>query len=86
MDAACRGRGAKLAQNGHLLRELLRRARYTQPFNALATHGVRAACGALGLRSEWAIRHLHHVGRVRSRLPNGRDLVLWSRADDWVSN
>lgn len=75
-----------MAQNGHLLRELLRRARYTQPFNALATHGVRAACGALGLRSEWAIRHLHHVGRVRSRLPNGRDLVLWSRADDWVSN
>ena len=26
------------------------------------------------------------MGVVRSRLPNGRELVLWSRADDWVSN
>ncbi len=67
-------------------RQLLRRARYTQPFNAVATHCVRAACGALGLRWDWAIRHLHHVGLIRSRLPSGRDLVLWSRADDWVSN
>ena len=70
----------------NLCRQLLRRARYSQPLNAIATQGVRSACAALGVRSEWAIRHLHHVGRVRSRLPNGRDLVLWSLADDWVSN
>jgi FkbM family methyltransferase len=41
---------------------------------------------AAGLRPELVVRHLHRVGSVRSRLPNGRTLHLWSRADDWVSN
>jgi FkbM family methyltransferase len=67
-------------------RAALLRARTLQPFNAIATHAVRAACRKLDIQWEWAVRHLHHIGLVRSRLPNGRDLVLWSRADDWVSN
>lgn len=41
---------------------------------------------ALGRHSELVIKHLHRVGRVQRKLPNGRTLKLWSRADDWVSN
>lgn len=64
----------------------LRRLRYSQPFNAIATTSVRAILGATGWRSELIIKHLHRVGNVRSPLPNGRVLHLWSRADDWISN
>ena len=68
------------------LRRGLKRLRHSQPFNAVVTDAVRGLLGALGVRSETVIRHLHRVGDVRSRLPNGRVLRLWSRADDWVSN
>jgi len=39
-----------------------------------------------GVRHEWAVRHLHRVGSVSAKLPNGRTLRLSSRGDDWVSN
>jgi FkbM family methyltransferase len=68
------------------LTRALRRLRYRQPLNRFATASVRAGLGALGLRSELLIRHLHRVGDVDSPLPNGRVLRLWSEADDWVSN
>lgn len=67
-------------------RATLKRLRGSQPFNRLATDTVRATLSAFGARSELVIRHLHRVGDVESRLPNGRILRLWSRADDWVSN
>lgn len=56
------------------------------PFNRIATATARAALRLAGTRSEFLIRHLHRVGDVQSRLPDGRVLRLWSRADDWVSN
>ena len=64
----------------------LRRARYRQPLNWALTSLVKGVISATGVRSELVIKHLHRVGNVRSRLPNGRVLQLWSRADDWVSN
>ena len=67
-------------------RDLLRRARYWPVLNGVATSVARAAFDALGHPPEAVIRHLHRVGTVRRRLPNGRTLVLWSRADDWISN
>jgi FkbM family methyltransferase len=69
-----------------LLKAVLKTLRASQPFNCLATGAVRTIVEATGLRSEKVIKHLHRVGRVRSRLPNGRILRLWSRGDDWVSN
>jgi FkbM family methyltransferase len=65
---------------------LLNRLRYTQPFNWLATSATRAILLATGLHSELVIKHLHRVGNVACRLPNGRQVKLWSHADDWVSN
>jgi len=56
------------------------------PLNRPVTAFVRAATRRLGVEWPFAVRHLHRVGHVRSRLPNGRDLVLWSRGDDWVAN
>jgi FkbM family methyltransferase len=69
-----------------VLKELLKKGRASQPFNYLATSAVRGMLGAAGVHSELVIKHLHRVGTVRSRLPNGRELLLWSRGDDWVSN
>jgi FkbM family methyltransferase len=67
-------------------RAALKKLRAWPPLNRLATGSARAALSLVGARSEFLIRHLHRVGDVRSRLPNGRVLRLWSRADDWVSN
>jgi FkbM family methyltransferase len=69
-----------------VLKKLLKRGRASQPFNYLATTAVRGLLGAAGLRSEFVIKHLHRLGTVRARLPNGHELLLWSRGDDWVSN
>lgn len=64
----------------------LKKLRVSQPFNYIATSAVYGLLGATGLKSESVIKHLHRVGPVRRRLPNGSTLSLWSRADDWVSN
>lgn len=64
----------------------LKRLRASQPFNRIATSAVRHLLAAVGLQSEFVIKHLHRVGLVQRDLPNGRRLCLWSRADDWVSN
>ena len=64
----------------------LKRLRSSQPFNFLATSTVRALLRLSGTESQAVIRHLHRVGRVECRLPNGRSLRLWSLGDDWVSN
>lgn len=68
------------------IKRTLKRLRVSQPFNGLATGAARGALSILGVQSEFLVRHLHRVGHVESRLPNGRVLRLWSRADDWVSN
>jgi len=68
-----------------VLKDVLKRIRVSQPFNALATATVRGALQALGIESEFVVRHLHRAGVTRCRLPNGRHLKLWSRGDDWVS-
>jgi FkbM family methyltransferase len=69
-----------------VLRGRLKRLRSSQPFNRLATAGVRTVLRLVGGAPERVVRHLHRLGPVASRLPNGRVLRLWSRADDWVSN
>jgi FkbM family methyltransferase len=68
------------------LQNVMKTIRGSQPFNFVATGTVRAFFRATGFRSEKVIKHLHRVGHVRSRLPNGRPLRLWSRGDDWISN
>ncbi|MBS1811263.1 MAG: FkbM family methyltransferase [Acidobacteria bacterium] len=63
----------------------LKRVRASQPFNYLATSVVHACQQVTGVQSEFVIKHLHRVGSVRRRLPNGRRVLLWSQGDDWVS-
>jgi FkbM family methyltransferase len=57
-----------------------------RPLNALATTAVRRASGAPERPLEVAVTHLPRVAPVRSRLPNGATLRLWSKGDDFVSN
>jgi len=68
------------------LRGTLKTLRSSQPFNFVATSVTRAVLQSLGRESETCVRHLHRVGDVTSKLPNGRVLRLRSRGDDWVSN
>ena len=69
-----------------VLKDTLKTLRASQPFNCVATGAVRGFLQATGFRSETVVKHLHRMGHVRSKLPNGRLLRLWSRGDDWVSN
>jgi FkbM family methyltransferase len=69
-----------------MLKQALKRLRSSQPFNMLATGALRRAFQIVGAEPEVVIKHLHHVGPTRVKLPNGRTLRLWSRGDDWVSN
>jgi FkbM family methyltransferase len=64
----------------------LKKVRAWQPFSWVATSMVRAGMRAVGVQSELVIKHLHRVGGVSSRLPNGCKLRLWSRGDDWICN
>lgn len=70
----------------HRLVCLAKAVRSSQPFNTLATTGVRAALRALGREPDAFVKHLHRVGGVSCRLPNGRTLRLWTRADDFIPN
>jgi FkbM family methyltransferase len=64
----------------------LKRLRAVPALNAVVTTGARAVLRATGIDSSLAVKHLHRVGTVRSPLPDGRTLVLWSRGDDWIAN
>jgi FkbM family methyltransferase len=64
----------------------LKSVRGSQPFNWVATSTLKAVASAVGITPEILVKHLPKSGAVRSRLPNGRILRLWSRGDDWVAN
>jgi FkbM family methyltransferase len=64
----------------------LKRLRYTQPFNQLATNAVRGLCRLAGTTPEIFPHHLHRIGDVFEPLPNGEVLHLFSKGDDWVTN
>jgi len=64
----------------------LKTLRASQPFNYIATALVHWCFSAAGVQSETVIKHLHRVGGVARKLPNGRTLKLWSLGDDWISN
>lgn len=68
------------------LKKLLKKMRGVQPINRIATSSVYALLTLAGVQSEIVIKHLHRVGIVKRRLPNGQVLLLWSCGDDWVSN
>jgi FkbM family methyltransferase len=68
------------------VKHALKLLRSSQPFNYLTTTVALGALSTAGIRSAFIVKHLHRVGTVHRRLPNGRTLSLWSRGDDWVSN
>lgn len=68
------------------MRAVLKRLRYSQPFNRTTTNAVRSLCRLVGTTPEIFPRHLHRVGDVFEPLPNGETLHLHSKGDDWVTN
>jgi FkbM family methyltransferase len=69
-----------------LIKQSVKAVRAWRPVNAPATAAARSLSRLGGREFEWAIKHLPRTGPVRSTLPNGEVLQLWSRGDDWVSN
>lgn len=53
--------------------------------NIPITSAMRGALRATGRDSPRLVKHLPRSGVVRLRLPNGEQLKLWSRGDDWIS-
>ena len=70
----------------HAVKSALKSLRTSQPFNYVTTSFTFGAFNIAGITPEFIVRHLHRVGTVRRRLPNGQTLSLWSRGDDWISN
>lgn len=70
----------------YAVKSALKSLRASQPFNYVSTSVALGALSLTGLRPAFIVKHLHRVGTVRRRLPNGRILSLWSGGDDWVSN
>ena len=68
------------------MKRALKKVRAWPPFNGSSTWVIRALSRLTGHEFKWAIKHLPRTGLVRSELPNGKVLRLWSRGDDWVSN
>ena len=69
-----------------LIKHSLKAVRAWRPLNAPATVATRSLSRLIGMEFEPAIKHLPRTGPVRSKLPNGEVLRLWSRGDDWISN
>jgi FkbM family methyltransferase len=69
-----------------LIKQWLKAFRAWQPVNAVVTTLTRQLSRLRGQEFEWAVIHLPRSGPVRSELPNGQLLRLWSRGDDWISN
>src|SRR5690242_10248666 len=70
----------------HGVIEWLKRLRAFPAINTPLTYGVRAALRLSGRECGFAIKHLPHVGRTSTKLPNGDHATFWSRGDDWISN
>jgi FkbM family methyltransferase len=47
---------------------------------------MRPVLRITGVDGATVTKHLHRLGTVKAKLPNGRTLRLWSQGDDWVSN
>jgi hypothetical protein len=69
-----------------LIKRSLKEVRAWRPLSGPATVTTRSVSRLIGREFKWTIKHLPRSGPVRSKLPNGAVLRLWSRGDDWVSN
>jgi FkbM family methyltransferase len=69
-----------------IFKQTVRRLRAIPILNRPSTSTIRAACRLAGGAPGWVIRHMVRSGPVRSALPNGRTLKLWTKGDDWISN
>jgi FkbM family methyltransferase len=65
-------------------KRFIKAARDHPALNLPVTASVRAGLRLSGREAPWVTKHLPRVGTVRMRLPNGAQLKLWSRGDDWI--
>lgn len=69
-----------------MVKRVLRALRGQPGLNRVATDAAFALLSLFGRKPEIAARHLPRVGLVNRMLPDGQQLRLWSKGDDWVSN
>ena len=66
------------------IKQALKRARASQPFNRLAASALKGLFAATGWRSEFVIKHLPRTGAMSVPLPGGRALRLNASGEDWI--
>jgi FkbM family methyltransferase len=67
-------------------KRVLKRLRSMELVNRPATTSARAVVRGLGMDDSLAVKHLHRIGTVRCRLPDGDVLRLRACGDEWVTN
>jgi FkbM family methyltransferase len=67
------------------LRRAAQAVRGSPVLNVPLTNLLRAGLRGLGRQSPWLTQHLPRSGVSTVPLPNGAQLRLWSRGDDWIS-
>src|SRR5262245_24424423 len=68
-------------------RKALNNVRYCPPLNRAGRWILKAVRNATGAELPYIVKHLHPAGEISSRLPNGRQLRLFSRGgDDGITN
>lgn len=67
-------------------KHVLKAVRASQPANFLMTTAAKRIEDASGQQWELLPRHLHRIGEVPCRLPNGREMRMWSKGDDLVTS
>jgi FkbM family methyltransferase len=66
------------------IKQILKRARASQPFNHMTTTTLRGLFTATGRQSEFVIKHLPRTGLTTIPLPDGLALKLDASGEDWI--
>jgi FkbM family methyltransferase len=69
-----------------LIKEAAKKIRVSQPFNRVVTDSLKFFLWNGALTPEFVIRYMPRTGEIKTRLPNGKTMRLWSDGDELVTN
>jgi FkbM family methyltransferase len=69
-----------------LLKEIAKKIRGSQPLNRITTDSLKLLLGNGAFSNDFLIRYLPRFGEVKSALPDGAPMRLWSEGDEQVTN
>lgn len=69
-----------------IFKQTVRRVRAIPVLNRPLTSAIKTVCRLAGRTPGWVVSHLARSGPVRSTLPNGKIIKLWTQGNDWIPN